>query len=96
MSKSKPSLPLSSIQSNALASTCAKGKTTRKPLRMFGEMATEFGLSSNELASHFSRATITPPLAQMRTKKGFWFDPIEMRRWWKAHKESLVIDTTAR
>jgi hypothetical protein len=65
----------------------------RKPLRTFAEMAEEFGLSTQQLAGMARHAKGDFPKARF-TNHGIsydrsWYDPNEMRAWWKLHKSSV-------
>lgn len=62
--------------------------TKRKPLRTFKEMAEEFGVSVSTLSGLMATRSGPQPrlnhsggCAQTRNK---WFDPDEMRAWWKS------------
>jgi hypothetical protein len=62
----------------------------RKPLRTFKEMAEEFGVSERALVVFLG--TRGGPKPEIRstgncTVSRTWYDPEEMRRWWKSIQE---------
>jgi hypothetical protein len=62
----------------------------RKPLRTFKEMAEEFGVSERALAAYLGAKN--GPRPEIRSTGNLsvsrsWYDPAEMRRWWKSIQE---------
>jgi hypothetical protein len=62
----------------------------RKPLRTFKEMAEEFGVSEQAVAVFLG--TRDGPKPEIRSTGNCvvnrtWYDPTEMRRWWKSIQE---------
>lgn len=62
-------------------------KQKRKPLRTAQEMADEFGITLASLRGHMSRSNSPKPIMRhiaYRTRKcNSWYDPDEMRSWWR-------------
>jgi hypothetical protein len=60
----------------------------RTPLRTFREMAEEFGITEGLLKSRLQRLENAPKpvLVHKNVRRGSnsWYDPTEMRRWWKS------------
>jgi len=67
-------------------------KGHRRPRRTFTEMAEEFGLTHAQLKSEMRFSLVPVPKPELihhsNTGRNTWFDPDEMRRWWKAHNEA--------
>ena len=62
--------------------------TGRKPLRTAGEMAKEFGVKTMVLAGHLRSKDAPKPVIDnrkgcSRRSRLVWYDPTEMRKWWK-------------
>jgi hypothetical protein len=58
------------------------------PLRTFREMAEEFGVTDAQLRSKLERLDDAPKPKmkhQNRYTKNTWYDPVEIRAWWKRH-----------
>lgn len=71
------------------------GKPARKPLRTFTEMAEEFGASRNVLGAALKDEGAPKP-AFTHLGGGWkitntWYEPIEMRKWWKARNEKAGV-----
>jgi hypothetical protein len=70
-----------------------KHSAPRTPLRTFQEMAEEFGVSAKQLSGMISRANGTFPKARFThnalSATNSWYDPAEVRAWWKLHKSSV-------
>jgi hypothetical protein len=68
-----------------------KTEKPRTPLRMFSEMAEEFGLTSAQLVGHMNDSAHPAPKPVMRHGSNAargrvtYYDPKEMRAWWKLH-----------
>lgn len=64
----------------------------RKPLRLFKEMAEEFGVSSGLLKITILKNNGPKPVLNHTNaspgNKNTWYDPIEMRKWWASLKET--------
>lgn len=63
------------------------------PLRTHKELAEEFGVSITKLSHEIKRSAHLVPLPITRCKSGLWYNPLEMRRWWRAHTEPLDVKT---
>ena len=66
------------------------GRSRHKPLRSFNEMADEFGVSCKTLAAYGRQHTLPTPKLSFRGAAGStakWYDPDEMRAWWKQVQE---------
>lgn len=61
---------------------------TRPPLRLFSELADEFGLSPQRLAAQMANSPIAHPKFSKRTCCGTYYEHAPMRAWWKAHNEA--------
>jgi hypothetical protein len=63
----------------------------RAPLRTFIEMAEELGITEGLLKSNLGRSKDAPKpvLVSKNVRRGSnsWYDPVEMRRWWKSIQE---------
>ena len=67
----------------------------RSPLRTIKELADEFGVSSRSLAKRMYADPDGPRRifrhhsgggsSDYRTKSVSWYNPVEVRRWWRAH-----------
>ena len=63
---------------------------SHKPLRTFREMAEEFGVRESTLRGLLSRRNGPKPeltSVSSRSVRNSWYDPAEMRRWWKSIQE---------
>lgn len=66
------------------------GTTPRKPLRSFKELAEEFGVSCQTLAAYGRQHQLPAPKLSWRStavSTTKWYDPEEMRAWWKSVQE---------
>jgi hypothetical protein len=63
----------------------------RKPLRSFKEMAEEFGITEEILRGRLQHSENAPKPVfvhkNARSCSNRWYDPAEMRRWWKSIQE---------
>lgn len=65
----------------------------RKPLRSLRELADEFGVTHKTLQAKLSRCKDAPrPIFstgdnKTASQRNTWYDPQEVRAWWKARKE---------
>lgn len=62
-----------------------KALNPRKPLRTIKELAFEFGTTRQTLIAHMTHHN--GPLPVFMTKK-VWYDPDEVRAWWKALQQN--------
>jgi hypothetical protein len=61
----------------------------RPPLRTLREMAEELGVSAQRLNFCLKHSTCSPPapvLKHANRPRNTWYDPVEMRAWWKRHQ----------
>lgn len=76
-------------------------KATPVPKRTFAELAEEFGLSRYGLTQRMRRSTQNPPKptlkcrGSMTTNDVTWYDPAEMRAWWKREQSTTKHKGTA-
>lgn len=77
-------------------------RTAKKmpPLRTASEMAEEFGMrSAQQLAGVMQASPVKPPepirRLRNRTTHTTWYDPREMRAWWKAHCAAMAARRAA-
>ena len=63
-----------------------KSGGARKPLRLLCEMAEEFGVSANQLRGIIGHSPDAPkPKLNSHSKAAhIWYDPDEVRVWWKS------------
>ncbi len=63
----------------------------RKPLRTFKELAQEFGLKRAVLTGYLSHHNGPKPIFNTNncSARNSWYDPDEMRKWWKELQEKL-------
>lgn len=71
-----------------------RANTTHTPKRTITELADEFGLSRAGLIQAMRKSTQNPPKptlkapGSMTTGHSTWYDPVEMRAWWKREQEA--------
>jgi hypothetical protein len=68
-------------------------RSRNKPLRTFREMAEEFGVRESTLKGLLSTRNGPKPeltSGSFRSVRNSWYDPAEMRRWWKSIQEPKV------
>lgn len=63
----------------------------RKPLRTRAELAEEFGIKQQSLQAYMNHDPESPkPIYRtgtQRTKKNTWYDPDQVRAWWKQKQD---------
>jgi hypothetical protein len=68
-------------------------RITYRPLRTFKEMAEEFGVTTNALRTAMINSRHEPPKKLLHTSSltcaNSYYDPAEMRAWWKLHTSSV-------
>lgn len=67
----------------------------RKPLRSLKELAEEFGVTPNSLKMKMQHDPEAPKPkyatgGSSTTRRNTWFDPEEVRKWWKARNAKEV------
>lgn len=71
-----------------------RGGGARKPLRSLRELAEEFGVPHRTLQVKLARCKGAPkPIystgdQKTASQRNTWYDPQEVRRWWKSLKEA--------
>ena len=66
----------------------------RPPLKTIAELATEFGLTSRQLAAYIGHSLDAPSpelkIGSTKNKnKNTWYKPAEVRSWWKKHPANV-------
>ena len=68
-----------------------RGEKALPPLRTITEMAEEFGLTSHQLAGLMCRSELNPPQPRIKSHgrrvTNTYYNPAEVRAWWKRHNE---------
>lgn len=64
-----------------------RNKVSHKPLRTAKELAEEFGISSSRLCGLVGSRN--GPKSRLSTGSARWFDPDEVRAWWRALPEEV-------
>ena len=71
------------------------GGAPRKPLISAKEIADEFGLSMHALNAYIGHHNGPEPVfrkASHTTRNSTWYDPAEMRKWWKQVQEQKGVN----
>lgn len=76
----------------SMANMTPRRKACFPPRRTFTELAQEFGLTPGQLRGEMRFSPVPVPKPELihhsNAGRNTWYDPHEMRRWWKAHNEA--------